>query len=450
MSKPNWTPIQIRLGEIEPWQHNPRQSDKRARAALLSTLDEFGQPVPFIVGPKNSDGKYPLYDAHQRYLAWLPKFGAAFVVAAMMSDRPLTEDERKKYVIQFHASTVGNWNADELSTWDTSLIDVWANIPEITKGWKSDIKIFDELHKSEQPGADAEPQTDRAAELLEKWQVQPGDLFAIGEHRLICGDCTDAATVARVMGGEKAELLFTSPPYSDMREYTGDGDLSLENLVRFIPTFYECCDYQVINLGLQRKDNEVYEYWNEYIKAAKDCGYKLLSWNVWNREGGGFSMQAITAMFAIQHEWIFVFGKSRKDLNLTVPNQRAGRQSDPSTTVRQRDGSTTREDTDFTIRPFRQLSTVQTIMQEQSRVYTKFHPAIFPVSLPEEYIKAMTNDGDVVAEPFSGSGTTLVACENLGRRCRAIEISPAYVAVALERMSQAFPGIDIHRLDAGG
>ena len=67
---------------------------------------------------------------------------------------------------------------------------------------------------------DVEPQIDKAEELREKWGVELGQLWKLGEHRLICGDCTDKAVVDRVMGGEKAELLFTSPPYSDMRDYT--------------------------------------------------------------------------------------------------------------------------------------------------------------------------------------------------------------------------------------
>jgi DNA modification methylase len=75
---------------------------------------------------------------------------------------------------------------------------------------------------------------------------------------------------------------------------------------------------------------------------------------------------------------------------------------------------------------------------------------MMPVDLPERAIRNSSTAGDIVYEPFSGSGTTLVACENLGRRCRAVEISPAYVAVALERMATAFPHLPIVRLDAGG
>jgi DNA modification methylase len=75
------------------------------------------------------------------------------------------------------------------------------------------------------------------------------------------------------------------------------------------------------------------------------------------------------------------------------------------------------------------------------------HPTMMPVELPERAIKNSSETGDVVYEPFSGSGTTLVACENLRRRCRAIEISPSYVSVALERMSQAFPELEIKLLE---
>ena len=62
---------------------------------------------------------------------------------------------------------------------------------------------------------------------------------------------------------------------------------------------------------------------------------------------------------------------------------------------------------------------------------------MFPIRIVEDYAQAMTNPGDIIAEPFSGSGTTIIACEQLGRKCRAIEISPAYVAVAIQRWADA-------------
>jgi DNA modification methylase len=273
---------------------------------------------------------------------------------------------------------------------------------------------------------DAEPQFDRAAELLEKWGVKTGDLWRIGEHRLLCGDSTKREDVERVMGGEKAELLFTSPPYSDMREYEG-GDLSIENITKFIPAFVDYCNYQVINLGIQRKEGEIYPYWDSYINQARECGYKLLAWNIWNRESAKTIAQQ-SAMFPVSHEWIFVFGNKAKELNKTKGKAEA--------TLKDKRIDNTNK--------FTSITSVLTLQPALDENITN-HPARFPVEFPLEYIDAMTKDGEFVAEPFAGSGTTLVACENLKRKGRGIEISPAYCAVTLERMSQAFPGIEIHR-----
>ena len=78
-----------------------------------------------------------------------------------------------------------------------------------------------------------------------------GDLWALGRHRVMCGDSTKKEDVEKLMDGKKAELLFTSPPYSDMREYNGGKDLSVSNLVEFIPTFKDFVAYQVVNLGIR-------------------------------------------------------------------------------------------------------------------------------------------------------------------------------------------------------
>lgn len=270
-----------------------------------------------------------------------------------------------------------------------------------------------------------------------------GDLFEIGSHRLLCGDSTCSDGVGRLMNGEKAELLFTSPPYSDIRTYEGGKDLSIEKLVEFIPTFLPYAEYQVVNLGIKRENNEIVEYWQSYINKAKQCGYKFLSWNIWNRENSGFSMANITSMFAIQHEWIFVFGKSRKELNLTVENKNAGEFNDHSSN-RQANGDI-KKGKDITIRTHRQLGTINTINNEQRREWTKYHPAIFPIELPSEYIKALTNENDLICEPFCGSGSTMVAAHQLNRKCYGMELSEKYCQVIIDRMRKLDPTLIIKR-----
>jgi DNA modification methylase len=229
------------------------------------------------------------------------------------------------------------------------------------------------------------------------------------------------------MGGEKAELLFTSPPYSDMRDYEG-GDLSVDNIINFIPAFYGYCNYQVINLGIQRKEGEIYAYWDSYISKSKECGYKFLAWNIWNRESAKTIAQQ-SAMFPVSHEWVFVFGNKAKELNKTKGKAEA--------TLKDKRIDNTNK--------FTSITSVLTLQPALDENITN-HPARFPVEFPTEYIDAITNVGDYVIEPFCGSGTTMVACENLHRKCRAIEISPNYCAVILERMNTAFPDLQIERL----
>lgn len=265
---------------------------------------------------------------------------------------------------------------------------------------------------------------DDVPEVPEEAKTKLGDLYILGEHRLLCGDSTKAEDVEKLMNGERAQLLFTSPPYSDMREYNGGKDLSIDNLINFIPTFSNYANYQVINLGIQRKDNEIIEYWGDYISKAKETGYKLLSWNVWDRSGSGHSIGNQTAMFPIWHEWIFVFGTERGDLNKTKINKSAGSKAGSN---RQKNGTSTKGQ--GITANFGKIGTVI----KTGTATGNLHPAMFPVELPEEYIKSMTNQSDMISEPFLGSGTTLIAAEKTNRKCYGMELDPKYCDVIVKR-----------------
>jgi len=213
MSDLKWTPVTIRLGQIKPWADNPRMSTKAQAERLIQSERELGQVQTVAIGPAEDDGLFPLYDGHQRYSAWYTVKGASYELTALQSNRPLTEDERRKMAILLHTAS-GGWDWNRMAGWQVGELKEWGLVnQENVKGWNLDANNVKELLEAEKETQDAEPQTDRAAELLEKWQVKSGDLWQIGEHRLICGDCTDAAVVARVMGGEKADMTFIDPPY---------------------------------------------------------------------------------------------------------------------------------------------------------------------------------------------------------------------------------------------
>ena len=383
--------------------------DGHSRHEVLQLLESGA------IYPKNPDGK--------EYAVTIPdKLPCSFLHLK-------NKTEAKKAVLIYN-SKYKNIDSDILAEWVSDL-----NLDEL----KSQIEIPELKLDFDMPQELGNDSIDDAAKI--KTDIKLGDLIEIGRHRLLCGDSTKKEDVERLMDGANAELLFTSPPYSDMREYEGGKDLSIGNLINFISAFKEFANYQVINLGIQRKNHEINQYWDDYILKAKENGYKFLSWNIWDRINAN-SIAQMSAMFPIENEFIFVFGKSNKQLNLTIENKNGGELND-HLSHRQKDGSV-KKAKNVQIRSHRELGTIQRIYAEQSRTGDeKIHPARFPVELPAEYIKAMTNKNDNVIEPFTGSGTTMVACQTLDRTCYGMELEPLYIQVIINRMKKNFPELEI-------
>ena len=332
-----------------------------------------------------------------------------------------------------------------MNKFDISFKDVAAtyDFPQIK--WDDFEANFFDGKNSKQGKINTEAQADEDGFALPdeiETEIEIGDLIEIGQHRILCDDATNKAAVEQLMNRKKAELAFTSPPYLDMRNYKGGKDLSLKNLVEFIPAFYEYCEYMVINLGMKRENNEVVEYWDEFKNRAKQCGYKFLSWNVWSKEGFGGSIGNMNAMFAVEHEWLFVFGKNRKDLNLTRKNKNTG---DVRTANKRGKDDVMTKGREHEIKEYSRMSSV--IHLDYARAgadeFTTQHPAPFPVRLPSEYITAMTNKGEIVVEPFGGSGSTMVACEQLGRICYAMDLTPEYCQLHIDRMLHLNPKLPV-------
>ena len=219
-----------------------------------------------------------------------------------------------------------------------------------------------------------------------------------------------------------------------MRDYNGDKDVSVGYLVEFITACRPFTDYQCVNLGIQRKDGNIVQYWDEYIAKAKENGYKFLAWNVWDKcDVGSIGQQK--AFFPIRHEWIFVFGTEYYEINKTQEKKTAGRSRKSVTKRRQKDGTTRYSTVGDTTSKLKQMESVLSVTSEKGDIRHK-HPATFPVELPAEYIKAMTDTGAGVLEPFGGSGTTMIACEQLNRKCFMCELDEHYCDVIIDRWEQ--------------
>ena len=147
MSDLQWTPVKIKLGQIQPWTNNPRMSTKAQAQRLIKSERRLGQIQTLAVGPM-VDGMYPLYDGHQRVSAWLTVKTPDFEVLALQSNRPLTEDERREVAVLLHTAT-GSWNWDALSGWSAADLREWGMDKDMLAGWNNDANNLKEVLASE-------------------------------------------------------------------------------------------------------------------------------------------------------------------------------------------------------------------------------------------------------------------------------------------------------------
>lgn len=400
---------EIKISEIKLNPNNPRIVKDEKFDKLVKSIQDFPEMLkirPIVV---NSDmitlgGNMRLKAAKKAGLKKVPIIRA----------ENLSEEQQREFIIKDNIGygewewnmLQSDWNVEQLVEWG---LDFNFENEKILEAEEDNFEIPDEI----------------------KSDIVIGDLFEIGNHRLLCGDSTDSDAVEKLMNNKYAELLFTSPPYSDMRDYNGNKDLSVDYLSEFITTYFQHCEYQVINLGIQRKENDIIQYWNTYIDKAKDNGYKFLAWNVWHKSGVSIGQQS--SFIPIYHEWIFVFGKKFKHINRTK-ERNTPIANIKNKTRRQKDGSMKKSSVGIQEEKI-EMQSVFYSSPELGKI-RDLHPATFPVELPAEYIQAITNEGDIIVEPFCGSGTTMVASHQLNRTCYAMELDEKYCQVIIDRMKK--------------
>lgn len=295
-----------------------------------------------------------------------------------------------------------------------------------------------------------------------------------GGHRLMCGDSTSAADVAVLAAGLAPALCFTSPPYAQQRDYKSGGiedwDRLMQGVFGALPV---AADAQVlVNLGLVHRDNEWHPYWDGWIAWMRAQGWRRFGWYVWD-QGPGLPGNW-NGRLAPSHEFIFHFNRTAEAARKTVKTKYGGqethlRKDGSSTSLRDKAGKVgswahagrvtqDRRIPDSVVRVLRRLDefleallglsdedtahwpeSVVRIMRHKARGIERGHPAVFPVALVSEMMTAFSDAGDVVYEPFSGSGTQLISATINGRVCLAMELAPAYVDLAVRRW-QAFTG----------
>ena len=313
--------------------------------------------------------------------------------------------------------------------WDTEML------LELSEGGNIDLTDFwkpEELEEmlgewGDEPATDPGAQIDRADELRQKWGVESGQLWSLGEHRLICGDCTDADVVARLMDGEKAQLGITSPPYAVGKEYEAGVTFAehlqlLRGFANRVLQAIEAGGFMFINFD----EIAAQSHAAPMTGSKRHCIYPISKdyWKIFHEERG-------CDLYA-QRVWYKPFNRLQQPFWSYKTSTPHPQEWEHIWTWRLPGGDGDKvQDWDISVRAVWDTRNESTDDKPLTR-----HVAAFPVGIPERAMKAHSSEYDLIYEPFSGSGTTLVVSERLGRKCRAVEIAPGYVGVALERWAQ--------------
>lgn len=401
------------IGKVKLNEGNPRfikdDAFKRLVKSLANCPDLF-KARPLICSDRT--GKLVVLGGNMRLRAAKELKYKEVPVIVM---RGLTEEQEQEITIKDNGS-FGEWDFEILS-------NEWSHLP--LAEWGVDVPEILIDQGADEP-RDAEPQIDRAEELNKKWQVKMGDLWAIGEHRLLCGDSTKTEDVARVMDGEKATLVFTDPPYG----------VSIGKKNVMLNTFQKAgrC---LTNLDMD--DMPPAELGEMLLKAFRVCKTFMAddcSVFVCSPQKGGLEMMMMMMM---------------QDAGLEVRHILNWIKNSPTFSMGRLDYDYQHEPILFTWNKTHKRNKAgqfqTTLWAVDKPRANKEHPTMKPIELPTCAILNHTDENDIAVDIFGGSGTTMVAAQNTNRKCRMIELSPNYCAVILDRMATAFPELKIERAE---
>ncbi len=397
------------IDSIKPYDSNPRDNDG-AVDAVATSLQFFGWRQPIVVDKKNV-----IIVGHTRWKA-AKKLGMTKVPVHVAD---LTEEQAKAY-------RIADNQTGAIADWDTGLL---AAEVEALQDMDFDLGLlgFPEDELAGILGLDEEEIVeDEVPEPPVEPITKPGELWVCGEHRVLCGDSTKAEDVARVMGGEKADLCFTSPPYGQQRDYDagqgkGDWDALMQGVFGNLPM--ADAGQVLVNLGLIHRDGEWIPYWDGWIEWMRSQGWRRFGWYVWD-QGSGLPGDW-GGRLAPSHEFLFHLNRSGVKPEKTIPkNPNSG----PMGSNLRGKGGECGERSSICDDPNKIPDSV--VRVNRNSAHKTGHPATFPVPLPASIIAAWPGN---TFDPFLGSGTTLIAAEQLGRRCFGLEISPAYCDVIVAR-----------------
>lgn len=411
----------VKISQVKSNPNNPRVIKDDNFKKLVNSIKEF--PKMLKIRPIVVNDDMIVLGGNMRLKA-CKEAGLKEVPIIKASD--LTEDEQRQFIIKDNVSG-GEWDWDMLSSdWDTQKLDEWGlELPD-------DVKVEKEIEVQED-----------GYELPEEIEtdIVEGDLFEIGEHRLLCGSSTEEDTWERLMEGKLADLVVTDPPYNV--DYTGSNGLKIQNDSMRDNEFYQFLYDFHVSLGKFTKVGGAWYVWHadsegaNFRNAFKDSGLLLKQCLIWVKNALVMGRQD----YQWKHEPCLYGWKAGGPHYFTDERNH--------TTVIEEDNIDYKKlKKDELLKIVEELTsdkTTSTIIKCDKPLKNDVHPTMKPILLLSPLIKNSSKIGEIVCDGFLGSGSTMVASHQLKRKCYGIELDPVYCQVIIDRMKKLDPDIVIKK-----
>jgi DNA modification methylase len=383
----------VKLTQVRPNPNNPRVIRDEKFAKLKQSIIDFPEMLEKRPLVCYTEGEHYIVLGGNMRLKALSDIGAKEIPIILADE--WTEEQRAQFLIKDNVG-FGEWDWNALANeWDADKLTEWG----------LDLPPMDAIN------LEAEEDDYEMPEQIET-DIVLGDLFEIGEHRLLCGDSTDSDAVARLMNGQKADMVFTDPPYDMQMKGGCVGDVAknmrkVEKDIEFISTFNPTDFLNTLPMVFENKKMNAYIFCNKdlvpkYLNFAVESKYNfnILIWKKPNAIPLGDSHYPDV-------EYLLLFRKSAiwnnglKDVNYSRCLE-YGRE-------------------------------------------TGLHPTMKPIELISNEMQISSNKNSLVFDFFLGSGSTMVASHQLKRKCYGIELDPKYCQVIIDRMIKLDPTLEIKR-----
>ena len=378
--------IDKKIGEIKPYEKNPRKNDN-AVDAVASSISQFGFKNPIVI-----DGNNVIICGHTRYKA-AQKLGLDVVPCVVADD--LTDEQIKAY-------RLADNKVAELAEWDIDLLG-----EELDGIFDIDMSDFGfDLSEEEEETEIIEDEVPQEVEPV----AQMGDIWQLGRHRLMCGDSTSITDVEKLIDGNTLDMIYTDPPYgmnldTDFSGMKNNIDFAKEKNFtggkKYDQGIVDDFNPEMINTIITLDVKETFlwgaDYFAELLPNKNDG-----SWVVWDKRANGNDNieedYSSDKMYGSCFELCWSRNKHKRDIA--------------------------------------RVKWAGVFGTEQEFDHKRHHPTQKPVKLSEWFLKRYSKEDDNVLDLFGGSGSTLIACEQLDRKCFMMELDPHYVDVIIARWEQ--------------